>query len=824
MVNVMNRVQVFLNSYEFELLKLDAGTKMFRSMPPTVTYKNWKDWFTNKQWPAPTWYASKETAEQYARDFGEGTIMEFETIAQETLLFILSDYNNIQSLMCLLNKQCASLKARSTAEAIRAIRIAVGANLSCKKQAEAVQAYDYPMRQELPDIPGKLKRCSIHEIDTEMTVTICEIFKDLKCAGYFADEMPTAFGNTAPLFHSEYALCYAPKTVRPVLSESDMSSRDSAVPELMYSDSGRFFERLVTKERAFSNIIGLQSEVSKIINKLMLDFLMVTNYKGAYAIGGGFAWTYWFENTRPAPKLSTADLRLLAAGYGWHYYFFRHEGESPGNIICQTLYDTIVGITKAIGGINVFQGYKVVIDSNLKISKKQCKRDPNDSLLWLSIVLVGGTDFKDLEIFRVEEIFLPKVDLQRFTQLFISHPIRILNAHGLWIMNEMFGNSTNNWLNTVYHNMYTRYLLEQNATTEVELLVRAYTEVFKPSPLYDVDLINNMMVKILQNQNNDAKELLGGIFDRWIIKRMRPYINHCIANIDRELATQNKGAFIMIAGGDAMRRYKFSSTVTRDIDTKLFIPQSLKKIDRKAIHDIVRKTMSQLVTHLIRNKSEILRTNFDTETFNTMDGSMYIEPIYDSLQFRLRFIESHASFPVDLYSVDYRARIRLLNKVSISYDIPVLDVVLLNMEKGVSPVRFHGLPVASLDFLVHDLQTTYTNQEMAKFRYLGQKNKKDMERYITLRGIEAPSASNAQYTTLFWEESTKKDLDRVETYDDDPGLYYGIFERIMGETKDKSQVKYKVPFDKNAYGLSELVRKRGRSQSAHSSEAPQRKK
>ncbi len=94
-----------------------------------------------------------------------------------------------------------------------------------------------------------------------------------------------------------------------------------------------------------------------------------------------------------------------------------------------------------------------------------------------------------------------------------------------------------------------------------------------------------------------------------IIDTFRPYINSTIININNELQSEFKdlsertdsGVGIFVAGGDAIRRYKNNVSVTKDIDTKIYIPNNefsnKENIDR--ITKIVINNLLKLVSFFI---------------------------------------------------------------------------------------------------------------------------------------------------------------------------------------------------------------------------------
>jgi hypothetical protein len=175
---------------------------------------------------------------------------------------------------------------------------------------------------------------------------------------------------------------------------------------------------------------------------------------------------------------------------------------------------------------------------------------------------------------------------------------------------------------------------------------------------------------------------------------------------------------------------------------------------RDGVVAFLSKYLSRFVVYLIYNKHRFLPSNF-VQIQESSDMRITYRFLLDSLQFRLRFIEQNASLGVDLLSIDFRSSVvvdMVLDGNATSFpmfvDVPFLDLVIQsNVGKSFAETRGHSksevVPVASLKFLLKDLERTYTKAPLAAARYWNNKNSKDEARYKKLRDIQRESEHDA---------------------------------------------------------------------------------
>jgi len=287
-------------------------------------------------------------------------------------------------------------------------------------------------------------------------------------------------------------------------------------------------------------------------------------------------------------------------------------------------------------------------------------------------------------------------------------------------------------------------------------LLEIYKAIFIDRKEFSIFFVEKIEEIISDNKISAYSEFIDFV-ERFVIAKFRPSINSFIKKFNKELTPYNIKLFV--AGGDAMRRYNDSITITKDIDTKLYITGAevnagLSKDDfKKLIVELIVKNIVKLRNYMQENLKSILSEHsilkkhisysennyeFEFTLLNTEDKN--------NDQIRTRKILKNENFPVDLYSIDYRAKLKITTKnndkkvtITKNYDISLLDVVLQDNPEDVFSsnfcMEFDGIPVASLDFLLKDFKTTYTTEDRALARISSSKYLKDISRHKQLVDI-----------------------------------------------------------------------------------------
>ncbi len=352
----------------------------------------------------------------------------------------------------------------------------------------------------------------------------------------------------------------------------------------------------------------------------------------------------------------------------------------------------------------------------------------------------------------------------------------ILNIYGLYIFNQICKKRF-----YIERKLYNQYKIRDAIYDK--LVIQPQPQELKTKGLFDIvklyeltfkDLLipNKFLYSELQRQalmSNSEIEIFVNEIEANIIECMRPYINQAIININEDIKTlkflnkKNEEILgehisgIYVAGGDAMRRFKFNASLTKDIDTKIYIPEEISlsnKHNQEIIDDCIIKNMFILLIHFIYNKNTIF-SSIDIPDKLTI-SIPNVEAVFklvssDPNNFNFRFRKLLKSkFPVDLYSLDYSTNINFGYNIDYNgemrnivynhkYDIAFLDVVLEQSEenyfKKYAVFSTNNLPVSSIEFLLDDLKKTYNKDESSLLRFQQGKINKDYQRYLDLYEI-----------------------------------------------------------------------------------------
>lgn len=130
--------------------------------------------------------------------------------------------------------------------------------------------------------------------------------------------------------------------------------------------------------------------------------------------------------------------------------------------------------------------------------------------------------------------------------------------------------------------------------------------------------------------------------------------------------------WIFVTGGNAMRRFDSGVRVSKDIDTKIYVPRG------QHVRDVVNLTtelIAKAMTMMIESRLQILPDNVQKVISGTPVGFLYNSHDNDNLQFRMRYLPEEPNGRPRLVSIDYRMRIRV-GSIQFNHNIPILDVVI----------------------------------------------------------------------------------------------------------------------------------------------------
>lgn len=584
-----------------------------------------------------------------------------------------------------------------------------------------------------------------------------------------------------------------------------------------------------------------------------------------YFIGGSQAWKEWAAASVPSSvSLTPMERSAFVAGNADVFYLSDSE-EGCDRLMCDLHAIMAHAIKRECDALLAEKGYPyhIRIDTHgFTSSTKQCTFDapkltytmfPAYSMMFhlerKRSTRGGHLDveepFDGKLVLYLEVCHVPHLDVDRFAQRYIQvyNGFHYLNALGLVTFATMISQSrlqdkggidVDRLRNEVVAKVYP-------IADVYDQVYDNFHHVFHQCPdVYTESVVNNMRLIAMKHRSVSVNALCD-VFEMWLIEKLRPFINSFIAVTSQEIqeATHND-AFMFIVGGDAMRRYKKSISVTKDIDTKVYFSLSKtkatttkkkgvkktktaapKKTNRTIVIDIVRKNMCRLITYLIKYKGHIFADHpdgtlgFDKEDNGVTAAIKFMTNNPANVQFRIREIKkSPLSLPVDLFSVDYRAYFQGTYKgvkFNLKYDVPILDVAIQQYDpehykKSDIVDQSSSIPVASLDFLIDDITSTYKNDTLLAQRVAGKKRGKDMHRFYKLREIfmkrvqnpEGRSKSSTPQNVMGVKVELNKTIPDairyIHTPDDNvPATYLKTFEEM--HTKKQRALKFKMPFD-----------------------------
>ncbi|GAQ93200.1 hypothetical protein KFL_013560030, partial [Klebsormidium nitens] len=214
-----------------------------------------------------------------------------------------------------------------------------------------------------------------------------------------------------------------------------------------------------------------------------------------------------------------------------------------------------------------------------------------------------------------------------------------------------------------------------------------------------------------------------------LIEALRPCINATIQALDERLSQASMGR-IFVTGGDAMRRFDSGIRVSKDIDTKIYVPPGQHLDD---VVSLATELVGKAVTIMVKERAQLLPRNIERVINGTPVGFMYRIRDDDNLQFRLRYLPKEPNGRPRLVSINYRMKVRV-GSLEFNQNIPVLDVVVQRAPKSTDPREASTKPpIAGLPWLVDDIKHTWQSSSRAKQRVWAGKRAKNLDRLQELQ-------------------------------------------------------------------------------------------
>jgi len=413
-------------------------------------------------------------------------------------------------------------------------------------------------------------------------------------------------------------------------------------------------------------------------------------------------------------------------------------------------------------------------------------------------------------------------NVKTFKQEFLNFPY--LNAKGLFLFSQFIINERKDKginVDGLREKFLTNEITKgENPKKISEVMYNValfYNEIFSDKSNIHKDFLTTLYVKaVYQQYKEQEKQDLNKLFTYVIMETVRPLINTCVSMLHHLLKDKFDvyKAFLMISGGDAMRRYGDGIAPTNDIDTKVYFDNTLPPSKITEFLNYITSFMVIMVTML--NSSY---TSEDNEFHHHVnEGNLYEIQIpkirlgnntntkYNL--FRLRYIEAYDEFPVDLFSIDLQFPVYIKTnhqnippELKTFMSIPIFDLVVqpikVSHENTIEKYRAHyvnefddtNLPIASRDFLIEDIISTQTDEDKMRMRVIANKEEQDNNRLTMLR----ESTQDKYIKTL---DNLLFHIPQILTEDlqEQISAYYQKFKYRIRSNRCSRKVKHKMPF------------------------------
>jgi hypothetical protein len=554
-----------------------------------------------------------------------------------------------------------------------------------------------------------------------------------------------------------------------------------------------------TQEEFYNDVIqsrlGFAEQVSEY--KATLDTLVedITGYSANYYtntvtwLGGSRSWYETLNVFFPGFIWDKITMSAIVPG-NYDMFFLCNTPKFMNSMICD-IHDKV---SNTINKLQLLHNVSVTVqrknftirpECNIKYSKDYCALFPCSSIsVYISEKLLFYIEFSligNLNTVQFRDLLLRQSDS--------GNRVYYWNMTGLLFSLEYIKVSRKEKVMNI-DRLRSGILdkLEQYTPSNYELS-KVYYTLFSQTNYYDDKFRNDMVFKSVDKVFFKGK--LEGNIQVYIMAKLRPMINMFIKHVSDILhAKFQDDAFIFIVGGDAIRRYDYNITETKDIDTKLYYK---KKSKFNTIKNMIVSELCHFVVFIAIKYTEILQdTEYSSGVFIKLVSDTDKSPYY------LRMIRSGKDFPVDLFSLDYKYTIKIRVEdidYTVKQTLPILDIVLQQSSKEKSDVStvIGDLNVSSLNFLISDIINTYNNRELAQGRFWNDKNNQDKARLKMLRqkvltgmDVDANDELSVKSDTVMGNDPEVSKLGEE---------YHELFKRYMRKTPGLAKYKLKFGFD-----------------------------
>lgn len=432
-------------------------------------------------------------------------------------------------------------------------------------------------------------------------------------------------------------------------------------------------------------------------------------------------------------------------------------------------------------------------------------------------------------LFYLELSYLKDVKIDSFREEFLNG--NYLNPNGLFMFSQFLKSPrTDKGINVdILRDNFMKKVIGKEKSMSMLLYQTAekYENVFGISYKYHQHFLDFLYMKAVYQLHEEEHHYdVEKYYTYNVMEILRPMINSCIVMYSNVLKETFEKTFLLVVGGDAMRRYKDDITMTSDIDTKLYYDREMKPTQKRSLINLTLAFMSLFVTimnytykinvddiyklHSKNNNNayKIFLPKLQQFTENEAIEHMINKNQIHIYHFRLRYIEESCEFPVDLFSIDLNIPVivKIENKEEFRshITIPVFDMVLqkndgsVSMKESIHDYTNTTVPVASLDFLKKDLDNTYSNVRKSRLRFNNDKVVKDKKRLDELYQLNQDDYS-PNLDRLFDDKDLvvdrKNDISLLIKRD--TSLYLKKMKGVISKNHKKHILKHKIPFKRS---------------------------
>lgn len=605
-------------------------------------------------------------------------------------------------------------------------------------------------------------------------------------------------------------------------------------------------------------------KINYVINKHRTDIIQDNNLTYNYYLGGSKAWYNIFEDLYQYNILSLYEKSAVHNTTCDICYYINNI--EYYDVLYMSIETALSDYKSKINRILQPDSIKELVSGNYKIElertnyetkysrKKICNIvlhliDNNNTeipvhLLSIPIISVklnfssnteGDNYAKILD--NIDKIIEPKSKRIEDKEIILNY----LNVYGLYLDLEYSKYYIKEGYNVykIRDYIYENYILiTEYKLDTLEKLEKYYKEIYETTSLFDNKILISIQKKILLN-NSELSNFINDT-EKLIIEKLRPYINQTIYKINKKIKSDTElNTGIFIAGGDAIRRYDNTLSETKDIDAKIYVPvedDNAEKINEKKqkLNNYIYEEIINLIIYLIYYRRSIFEERI-RENKITIQGIEYkivfeLYNLNDTTNFRFRQLKT-PFFPVDLYSGDYEITItytktnltdntiiyNIVNKYVISFlDIAVellKDIKYNYYEKYA--IKSNKIYIASLDFLLNDLNKTYNSDKSSLLRFLNNKIKKDFNRYKSLLKLKKSNkfkkTQDKPYKLKIENEDIKSKenrikLDAIIKYDYNSIRDYNLIKSYYEMKYNKARNnKNKILFNYNMSEINDFI-------------------